>query len=120
MNGTTRCWWRASRTTLNEGDYQWPDALLFVVYGINSTVHQALACSPFEANSGRGSLQWLDAIGRPHALDDHGIDDGQAMRVQGTDGAADMKLPSTSGRLAFFFKKGRRIMVRSAMLQSKS
>jgi putative transposase len=67
------------RATLNNGDYQWPDVLPFVVYGINSTVHrQALGCSPFEASSGRSPLQWLDAIGRPQDLDD--VDSEDALR----------------------------------------
>jgi transposase InsO family protein len=117
------------RATLNNGDYQWPDVLPFVVYGINSTVHQALGCSPFEASSGRPPLQWLDAIGRPHALDDRDLGDDQATRdavdrmVQQALEEAQQKYKAAvdvKRRPAPVFKVGQRVMVRSAVLQSKS
>ena len=116
------------RATLNNGDYQWPDVLPFVVYGINSTVHQALGCSPFEASSGRAPLQWLDAVGRPHSLENN-IDDEQSLRVavdrmvqQALEEAQQKYKASVDvkRRPAPVFTKGQRVMVRSAVLQSKA
>jgi transposase InsO family protein len=60
------------RATLSNGDYHWPDVLPFVVYGIDSTVHQALACSLFEASCSRAPLQWLDAVGAPRHAERRG------------------------------------------------
>lgn len=46
----------------NSGDYHWPDILPFVVWSINSTVHQALGMSPFEADYARTPHQWWDVL----------------------------------------------------------
>lgn len=118
------------RATLSNGDYSWPDVLPFVVYGINSTTHQGLGCSPYEASSGRRPLQWLDAIGRPDTLEvDGSRGDAEALR-KGTDrlvqhaleeAQAKMKARAdASRRPAQTYKAGERVLVRATVLQSKA
>ena len=50
------------RTNLNDGDDNWVDILPMLVYQLNSTIHDALGCSPYEANYARQPLQLWDAV----------------------------------------------------------
>lgn len=55
------------RTNLNDGDCNWVDVLPCLMYQLNSTVHDALQCSPYEADYGREPMQLWDALNSEHA-----------------------------------------------------
>lgn len=115
------------RATLNNsGDYAWPDVLPFVVYGINSTVQQALGMSPFEADYARAPLQWWDTL-QPRRQDDGAdvpLDDRSAVdrMVQEAleDGQRLMKARADAKRRPSpNYKPGDRVYVSASALRSR-
>lgn len=94
------------------------------MYGINSTVHQGLQCTPYGGR--HRSAPPLDAVGRPDQLCDSDEDElrtGVDLMVQQTLEEAQIKYKAradASRRPAPVFRTRDRVMVRASVLQSKA
>lgn len=117
----------ALRATLCNGDHaHWPDVLPFIVYNINSTVHRALGCSPYEADFARNPLQWWDVrrAHEPMEISDNPRQLRQAVDRMVTEALEEAqtqykRYANAKRILAPVFKAGDRVLVRASVLKSK-